>query len=91
MRSGRRPAGVETDARAVDVDDQRGVIRGYRFYLPGLAIDLCPDKAVFVTASSRGGDRGACRPVYENCRGVLDLLTPTLKANVARAGRASRR
>jgi hypothetical protein len=33
-------------ARAIDVDDQRCVIRGYRFSLPCLAIDFGPDNAV---------------------------------------------
>jgi len=42
----RRPACIEWMAGAVDVDDHRCVIRGQRFSLPRLAIDLGPDHAV---------------------------------------------
>ncbi|WP_447983314.1 hypothetical protein [Nitrospira sp. Nam74] len=38
-RIGRSPAGIERTAAALDVDDQRLVIRGYRFSLPRLVID----------------------------------------------------
>jgi len=38
----RSPAGVEGTAGAVEVDDQRCVIRGCRFSLPRLAIDFGP-------------------------------------------------
>ena len=41
------PAGIERMAGAVDIDDQRCVIRGYRFSLPRLAIDFGPYNAVF--------------------------------------------
>jgi hypothetical protein len=34
-------------AGAIDVDDQRCMIRGYRFSLPRLAIDLRPYNGVF--------------------------------------------
>ena len=39
--------GIEGTAGAVDVDDQRCVIRRQRFSLPRVAIDLGPDDAVF--------------------------------------------
>src|SRR5262245_23693532 len=42
----RSPAGIEGMARTVDVDDQWCVIRGQRFFLPRLAIDLRPDNSV---------------------------------------------
>jgi hypothetical protein len=42
-----KPSRHRTDSRGIDVDDQRCVIRGYRFSLPCLAIDLGPDNAVF--------------------------------------------